>query len=242
MKHMNSLFAKVCLVILGTLAVSLPALATTNEESMQVLKLKELVLPVYPDSAKQDGYTTGIVTAVIAHDADGQPTDVMIVDSTHQRFTESVREAVQHWKFNPVAVGAQQAPLVRFYFISKGVVLMQAPGMRSPMTGMGFVSSSVSFPTFGSLDAAPKVIDQPMPVFPESLRGHIAGGSATVSFYVDETGHARAASVTEATSPEFAEAAKAAVEQWRYEAPKQNGRAVIAVENWNFRFSGPSGS
>jgi len=55
MKHMNSLFAKVCLVILGTLAVSLPALATTNEESMQVLHLKELVLPIYPDSVKQGG-------------------------------------------------------------------------------------------------------------------------------------------------------------------------------------------
>jgi hypothetical protein len=30
--------------------------------------------------------------------------------------------------------------------------------------------------------------------------------------------------------------------QWRYEAPRQNGRPVIAVENWNFRFGGSSGS
>jgi len=166
----------------------------------------------------------------------------MIVDSTHVRFTEAVREAVNRWKFNPAAAGAERAPLVRFYFISKGVVLLQSPGMRSIMTGNGISSETVSFPTFGSLDAAPKAIEQPMPVFPQALRGRVAGGSATVSFYVDETGHARAAAVTEASSPEFAEAAKTAVEQWRYEAPKQNGRSVIAVGNWNFRFSGPAGS
>jgi TonB family protein len=242
MKHIHRLFARVCLVVLGTLAVSLPAVATTNEESMRVLHLKELVLPIYPDSVKQEGLTTGIVTAVIAHDASGQPTDVMVVDSTHPRFTAAVREAVNRWKFDPVTVGAPQAPLVRFYFISKGVVLLQSPGMRSSLTGDGFVAGTVSFPTFGSLDASPKAIEQPMPVFPAALRGRVAGGSATVRFYVDESGHARAAAVTEATSPEFADAAKAAVEQWRYEAPRQNGRAVIAVENWNFRFSGPAGS
>ena len=242
MKYMNCLFTKACFAVLGTLAVSLPALATTNEESMQVLKLKELVLPIYPDAVKQDGMTTGIVTAVIAHDGNGQATDVLIVDSTHARFTEAVREAVSHWRFNPAAGGAQQAPLVRFYFISKGVVLMQSPGARSILTTTDVAKDSVSFPTFGSLDASPKAIEQPMPVFPSALRGRVAGGSATVTFYVDEAGHARAAAVTEASSPEFAEAARAAVEQWRYEAPKQNGRSVIAVENWNFRFSGPSGS
>ncbi len=132
---------------------------------------------------------------------------------------------------------------MRFFFISKGVVLLQSPGMQQELVN-GTVPSSdtVSFPTFGSLDAAPKAIEQPMPVFPAALRGRVAGGSATVTFYVDETGHARAAAVTEATSPEFAEAARAAVEQWRYETPKQNGRTVIAVENWKFQFSGPSGS
>ena len=242
MKHMNSLFAKVCFVILGTLAVSLPALATTNEESMRILKLEELVVPIYPEAVKQDGMTTGVVTAVIAHDGDGRATDVLIIDSSHLRFTEAVRDAVSHWKFTPTSVGAQQAPLVRFYFISKGVVLLQSPGMQPGLIGANTLSDSVSFPTFGSLDAAPKAIDQPMPVFPAALRGRVAGGSATVTFYVDQSGHARAAAVTEATSPEFAEAARTAVEQWRYEAPRQNGRPVIAVENWNFRFSGPSGS
>jgi TonB family protein len=232
----------VCSVILGTLAVSLPALATTNDDAVQVLKLKELVVPVYPSAVKEDGLTTGTVTAVIAHDGNGSATDVLIVDSTHPRFTEAVRDAVSHWKFEPVAMGAQQAPLVRFYFISKGVVLLQAPGMRGELPPSTIVSDHVSFPTFGSLDAAPKALEQPMPVFPQNLRGRVAGGSATVTFYVDATGHARAAAVTDASSPEFAEAARAAVEQWRYEAPKQNGRPVIAVENWNFRFTGPSGS
>ena len=210
MKHMT-LITKVCFVILGTLAVSLPALASTNEESMQVLKLKELVLPVYPDSVHQDGLTTGVVTAIVSHDSAGKPTDVLVVDSTHVRFTEAVRAAVDHWRFQPDAsVGAMSAPLVRFFFLSKGVVLLQSPGMQQVMVNGAMPSSTVNFPTFGSLDAQPKVIDQPMPVFPQALRGRVNAGTATVMFYVDETGHARAAVVTEASSPEFAEAARAA--------------------------------
>jgi len=123
MKHMTHRFAKVCFVILGTLAVSLSALAMTNEESAQVLKLTDFVLPIYPDSVKQDGLTTGIVTAIVSHDSAGQPTDVLVIDSTHPRFTEAVRDAVNHWKFSPDAnAGTSQAPLVRFFF--------QQPGRR----------------------------------------------------------------------------------------------------------------
>ena len=242
MKLMTRLFGKVGFVILGTLAGSLSALAMTNEESAQMLKLSDFVLPVYPDSVKQDGLTTGIVTAIVSHDTAGNTTDVLVLDSTHPRFTESVRDAVRRWKFSPEAnTGAAQAPVVRFYFSSKGVVLIQSPGMGKILTGE-MLPDTVQVPTFGSLDAQPRAIEQPMPVFPQNLRGRVAGGSATVAFYIDETGRVRAPTVTEATSPEFAEAARQAVAQWRYETPRQNGRPVVAVENWNFRFSGSSGS
>lgn len=242
MNPMTRLFVRVYLMLVGTLVVSLPALAMTNEESVQILKLKEFVLPIYPTSVFQDGHTTGMVTAVISHDVAGQPTDVLVIDSTHERYTEAVREAVSHWRFFPAAnVGAMQAPLVRFFFISKGVVLLQSPGMRPPLAGY-FISDKVLFPTFGSLDAPPKALEQPMPVFPAALRGRVPAGTATVTFFVDATGHARAAVVTEATNPEFAEAARVAVDQWRYEAPLQNGRPVVAMGNWTFRFGGPTGS
>lgn len=242
MKNMTCLVAKVCLVFVGTLAVSLPALAMTNDESVQVLKLKEFVLPIYPESVKQSGITTGIVTALISHDNAGAATDVLVIDSTHPEFTDAVRDAVSHWKFTPEAnVGSAQVPVVRFFFSSNGVVLIQSPGMRKILTG-NMVPDTVHFATFGSLDAKPKALEQTMPEFPQALRGRVNAGSATVTFYVDETGRVRAAMVTEASSPEFAEAARTAVGQWRYETPRQNGRPVVAVENWNFRFGGPSGS
>ena len=241
MKHMTQLLVKVGFVILGTLAGSLSALAMTNDESAQMLKLTDFVLPVYPDSVKQDGVTSGFVTAIVPHDSAGQTTDVLVIDSSHPHFTASVRDAVSHWKFSPDAnVGTAQAPLVRFFFSSTGVVLIQSPGMGKVLTG-DIIRDTVKFPTFGSLDAQPRAIEQPMPVFPQNLRGRVNAGTATVTFYVDETGRVRAAVVTEASSPEFAEAAKAAVAQWRYDAPRQNGRPVVAVENWNFRFAGPAG-
>ena len=117
--------------------------------------------------------------------------------------------------------------------------MIEASSLRG-IVGGSMPAETVRFPTFDSLDAQPKAIEQPMPVFPQALRGRVNSGTVTVTFYVDEAGHARAAVVTEATSPEFAEAALAAVGQWRYEAPRQNGRPVIAVENWNFRFGGGS--
>ncbi len=238
MNPMTRLLTKGCLMLVGTLAASLSALAVTNDESAEYLKLKNFAVPIYPESAKLEGVTTGIVTAIIAHDSAGNPTDVLVLDSTNAKFTESVRDAVGQWKFLPEAnVGITHAPVVRFYFTTHGVFLIQAPGMRSPMTGT-MAADTVKFPTFGSLDAAPKALAQPMPVFPQALRGNVAGGTATVAFYVDEKGNARAPIVTEATNPEFAEAARTAVAQWRYETPLQNGRPVVAMQNWTFRFGG----
>ena len=242
MNPMIRLILKVGGLICGTLVVSLPALATTNEESVRLLKLTEFVLPVYPEGAKQEGLSAGTVTTIIAHDGAGRPTDVMVLDATHVRFAEAVREAVHGWKFSPdPAAGTTSAPLVRFFFSAKGVVLMESPGMRSVLT-REMPSLMLQIPTFGSLDAPPKPLEQAMPVFPQALRGRVNAGTVTVSFYVDETGRVRAPIVTEATSPEFAAAALAAVGQWRYETPRQNGRPVVAVENWNFRFGGPSSS
>ena len=242
MKNMTCRLVTMCLGFVGTLAVSMPALAMTNEEAVQSLKLTQFVLPIFPDAVKEDGLTTGWVTAIVSHDNAGQTTDVLVVDSTHPRFTEAVRDAVTHWKFSPEAnVGSTQAPLVRFYFSSKGVIMIQCSGMGRVITA-DMPSDTVRFPTFGSLDSQPRALEQPMPVFPQALRGRVNSGTATVTFYVDETGRARAAVVTEASSPEFAEAAREAVAQWRYEAPRQNGRPVVAVQNWNFRFGGPSGT
>lgn len=242
MNPMIRLTAKVGWMIVATLVVSLPALAMTNEESVRLLKLTQFVLPVYPDAVKQEGRTNGTVTAVISHDTAGRPTDVLVLDSTNARFAEAVRTAVDGWRFAPEAVaGAMHAPLVRFYFSAKGAVMIQASTAHQVMS-TSMLSEQVQFPTFGALDTPPKALEQPMPVFPAALRGRVDRGSATVAFYVDETGRARAAFVTEASSPEFAEAALAAVGQWRYEAPRQHGRPVVAMENWSFQFGGPSRS
>ena len=40
----------------------------------------------------------------------------------------------------------------------------------------------------------------------------------------------------EASTPEFGEAALAAVAQWRYEPPQQGGRTIVASDNWAFQF------
>ena len=242
MSPMIRLPAKVGWMLVAALVVSLPALAMTNEESVRLLKLTQFVLPEYPDAVKQEGCTNGNVTVIVSHDAAGQSTDVLVLDSAHPRFTEAVKTAVAGWRFAPAPVaGTSYAPLVRFCFTAKGAVMIQASTVHRVMSN-GLQADQVQFPTFGALDAAPKALEQPMPVFPAALRGRVDRGTATVAFYVDESGRARAAFVTDASAPEFAEAALAAVSQWRYEAPRLNGRTVIALENWSFQFGLPSRS
>jgi len=242
MNPVMRLLAKVSWMIFATLVVSLPALAMTNEESVRLLKLTQFVLPDYPESVKQEGCTMGTVTVVISHDAAGKTTDVLVLDSTHARFAAAVQTAVAGWRFLPDTVaGTTHAPLVRFCFTAQGAVMIQATTSHQVMSH-GIQADQRQFPTFGALDAAPKALEQKMPVFPAALRGRVDRGTATVAFYVDETGRARAAFVTDASAPEFAEAALAAVGQWRYEAPRQNGRPVVAMENWSFQFGGPSRS
>ena len=241
MNNITRLLVRIGCGIFAASAVSLSALAMTNEESAQLMKITDFVVPTYPSDAKLHGFAEGTVTAIIAHNTTGQTTDVLVLDSSHPLFTEAVRAAVGRWKFAPdAAAGTEHAPLVRFYFSTKGVVILQAPNLHSGQ--LGLKPDTLRFPTFAALDERPKAIEQPMPEFPSALRGRVSEGTAKVAFYVDEDGHARAPVVTEATSPEFAAAALAAVGHWRYETPKQNGRAVVAVENWNFRFAGPSGS
>ena len=57
-----------------------------------------------------------------------------------------------------------------------------------------------------------------------------------MKFYVDGEGRVRLPQVLAASTPEFGEAAKAAVSQWRYEPLSERGRPIVATDQWEFQF------
>lgn len=235
------------LALFAAATLSLPALtaATDNDESARQLRLEKFVLPEYPTMLQHEGVTAGTVVLAVTHDAVGKPTDIFIVEASRPEFADAVREAVRDWRFAPPAASTAvpTVPLVRFYFSSKGFVLMSMPSAANTAATAGLQRNGpVELPDFAELDAKPNAVQQPMPRFPAALAGRVTKGTANVRFFVDAEGRARVPVVTDASSPEFAAAAAAAVAQWRFDPPRLNGKPVVAVERWSFKFGPNSGS
>lgn len=76
------------------------------------------------------------------------------------------------------------------------------------------------------LDKPPQPTFQARPQYPISLRRLGVGGQAKISFLVDAKGIPQGVNVTDASHPEFGEAAVAAVQKWRFKAGEKGGNAV----------------
>jgi TonB family protein len=217
-----------------------------NDTSVQKLRLAKFVLPEFPDSVRLAGNTRGVVTVAIGRDGEGRVTDVLVLDSSHVRLTQTTVEAVQQWKFvlpaNPAPNGREIVPIVRFLFTSKGVTMVSAlTGSLASKDRDVNENAPVILPSFADLDPPPKPINHPMPRFSGATAGRVAGGSVTVKFFVDQTGKVRVPIIVDCTVPELGQAALAAVEQWRFEPPRIAGHETIVLETETLTF-GPAKS
>jgi TonB family protein len=81
---------------------------------------------------------------------------------------------------------------------------------------------------WSGLDAKPRALYQPSPVYPRAFDQTRISGTAEVEFFIDPNGQAQLPRVLAASTPEFGWSAATAVQQWIFEAPRKNGRAVFA--------------
>lgn len=214
-----------------------------NDKSLRQLRLAKFVMPEFPTFAWLTGANRGIVTVAIGRDAEGVVTDVLVLDSTNGKLTQSVITAVKEWKFarpaNQPLPGTEIVPIVRFKFSTKGIAVVSAlTGTLQAKAQAPFEEKPVVLPSFADLDKTPTPVHQPMPRLTGSRAANVAeGGSATVKFFVDETGQARVPVILEATTPDLGQAAITAVEQWRFDPPTRAGQPTIAleVETLNFK-------
>jgi protein TonB len=77
-----------------------------------------------------------------------------------------------------------------------------------------------------SLDREPRTRSQVSPVYPDSAKSLGRVGEVFVEFMVDETGHVVRPRVIRSSDPMFEEPTLRAVERWRFEPGKKNGRVV----------------
>lgn len=238
--HTPTFSARLCAALV-VLAAPLSLLGAMNEDIIRELKLTKYVEPDFPAMARLEGLGEGHVALAISRTAEGVPADILVLHATDPRLAEAALEAARAWRFKPSQNPADLAArTVRIGFRLNGVVVYPF-GKRHIEEARDAVSDvklrePVRVPRVQSLAQAPRPLAQPMPAYPVALQSKAVEGSAAVRFYVDQEGRVRLPEVIEATTPEFAEAALAAVVQWRYEPPQHRGRNIVATDNWSFQF------
>lgn len=95
--------------------------------------------------------------------------------------------------------------------------------------------------TIGELDERPKPKTQVAPKYPGAMATAGIEGSVVVSFIIDKAGEVQAARAVSSTRVEFEAAAVAAVEQWKFEPGRKNGRDVNTQVSQRIDFNLPKG-
>jgi len=237
----QTMLAQLC--ALAVLVAPLGLSGADNADLAAQLGLSRYVEPVFPDAARLDGFSAGHVTVAVKHNARGEPIDMLVLAATHPTMAEAALRAVREWRFTPSSNPADLVThTMRIGFRMQGVVVFPfgknlAEDMVEAATGSSRLRESVTVPRVQALVRKPKALEQPMPKYPAALAPRQVEGTAAVRFYVDQDGRVRLPELIEATSPEFAEAALAAVAQWRYEPPQEGGRRIVATDLWTFKFA-----
>jgi len=197
----------------------------------------------YPGKATVQGVTEGFATIGVMLDADGKPTDFLILRYTQPYFAQSLLREAHEQLYAPrrvkgVAVpgrfdfGYRFVPTMtiqldlfadmqqRYDEIQGGPRFIYEPHLERDIDGGGLVptKSAVAFIPDGY--EAPK--GKPVRVL--------------VSFYVDEQGHVRLPSVESAASALLIPNAVKAVGHWEFKPPTLRGQPVLVFTMWSIKF------
>jgi protein TonB len=93
------------------------------------------------------------------------------------------------------------------------------------------ISFTVDFVTFKEAKPKFRPVHQEQPVYPAELLNKRVEGFAVVAFLVDLDGKTAQCQVAAATNAAFGEAARAAIEHWRFTPPQFGGKpGLIAMQ------------
>ena len=236
--------------------VTLPPMVVEAESAKNypLFKRDEVVFPgffdkatpmdlFYPGKAYADGITEGFATVGVMLDAEGKPTDFLILRYTQPYFGKSLLQEAHEQQYAPRRVKGVAVP-GRFDFgyrfiptmtiqislfadiqqrydeVQGGPRFIYQPHLERDIDGGGLVQtkSAVAFIPDGYVAPQGKAI------------------KALVSFYVDEQGHVRLPSVESAASPLLIPNAIKAIEHWEFKPPTIDGQPVLVFTAWAVRF------
>lgn len=194
-------------------------------------RVRQTVAPVFPRSLLAQGVTSGWARVVIDLDERGNLTDWLVVAYTRPEFGEAAMAAIRQWEFYPMVIngrptGSQVS--IGFEYEARGVVVDIHPGTDLSRMVFGGNLERVYRPhSTKEIDRIPVPLVWVEPRYPAELGERGVRGSATVEFYIDETGAVRMPAIVQADFPELGALLVEAIRQWKFEPPTRRGQPVL---------------
>jgi TonB family protein len=225
--------------LMAAFALTLPAFALVprlHAQDVTVTPPRVLAQPApdYPLGMRASGMRGDVLVDFVV-DSEGRVTRAYVVRSLNPAFDEPALEAVRRWKFEPGRKGGvpinthMQVPI---HFQLEGEWEGGNPGLN-----VQHQAKQADLPEEFRYDTPPKPRGRVEPVYPYAMLRDEVKGEATVSFIISEKGRVVAASVNQASRPEFGAATVAMVEQWEFEPALKAGRPTRSSFAFTQEFS-----
>jgi TonB family protein len=191
----------------------------------------------------QLGVREGKALVAVSVNSQGRVEDCLAVAYTHPAFGRAAVVALKRWTFEPARFAGEAVPAmtevtVNFEVEGTTVISMTTADTLAAWFHALNPSETVSRPrVLRELDCIPTPITAVAPRYPVELAQKGRHGIVTVQFYIDETGAVRFPCVNATQDVELATLALAAVQQWKFEPPTCQGRAVLVKAEQVFNFN-----
>jgi TonB family protein len=201
---------------------------------------RHYVDPEFPAQLLSTTVREGSVTVLFTFDENGRVTDRVALEASHPGFVTSVFAAAESWEIDTTKLGRfYRREFVQFRFERQNIVvsMSQRDAIKAAFTPFGDKAAlALKSCREEELDAPLEELATALPVYPPALKGSHVAGEAAVSFVVDAYGRVRVPVVTDATEPEFGEAALVAIKQWRFLPPQLAGLPIQVMLKRTFSF------
>ena len=202
-------------------------------------KIHQTTPAQYPPRLTYNGVTHGEARVRVSIDATGQLLDALVVACSHRDFGDEALRTVKRWRYEPEWIENQPIGVVADIIFSFEVNGMIAIDKRTPGPHEAYAPiDPFAYQAEGAkrIDRIPTPTQVVAPVYPKEWSDRGIEGTATIEFYIDETGHARIPVAIAADHHLLGASAAAAVAQWRFEPPTFQGKPTLLRAEQVFRF------
>ena len=202
-------------------------------------KIYRTVQPVFPSRLLNSGVIRGEARVMLEIDTSGQVADTLVTAYTHRELADEALRVIKLWRYTPSLVERQ--PLVStlaltFIFENAGTAVLERRGMSEPETLPAGETYAYRSHGLATLDHPPAALVNPRPIYPQAWIEAGRTGAVTITFFIDETGHARMPVADPSNDPYLAAAAVTTLKEWRFAPPTARGRPVLVQAQQDFVF------